>query len=105
MGMDLMNQNEEWHYLTIADFRNALQLAQTAGWEPMGTLHEADEWDGNYSTNDGQIIMEEDLAALADALEKMLTFPPETLLNLSEDRAVFQELLKFCRNSEYLVIH
>ena len=63
-----------------------LKLAQSYGWKPEGTqgpdyddpnLKMSDDWDGNYLTNDGQIVTDDDAAALADALESALPDIPD----------------------------
>ncbi len=58
----------------------ALELACEYGWQPAGTspaphidfqqLHA--EWDGNYTTNDGQAVTAPDARAFAAALERSL---------------------------------
>jgi len=58
----------------------ALELAQSYGWQPGGTLppshldfYELEaEWDGRYFTNDGQTVKAEDAFSLAAALERSL---------------------------------
>ena len=58
----------------------ALELAGLYGWQPAGTDLKPDyefrklgiEWDGNYSTNDGQVVEAGDAAAFAAALERSL---------------------------------
>src|SRR5262245_6834830 len=63
----------------------ALELAELYGWQPLGTqpplehdFHELNaEWDGNYLTNDGQIIKAQDALSLAYALEIALSDIPD----------------------------
>lgn len=58
----------------------ALELAGIYGWQPMGTQPPSErdfrelnaEWDGNYLTNDGQIVKPKDAFSLAAALETSL---------------------------------
>jgi hypothetical protein len=71
----------------------ALELAQSYGWKPLGTrppphldFYElCAEWDGRYSTNDGQTVNAEDARSLAAALERSLddipNEPPPTNWN------------------------
>jgi len=47
-------------------------IAQDYGWEPAGTLHDGDNWNGSYHRNDGQMVTTEDAAALATALRRAL---------------------------------
>ena len=68
----------------------ALELAELYGWQPLGTqppfgrdFHELNaEWDGNYLTNDGQIIKAQDALSLANALEKALGDIPDSKDNM-----------------------
>ena len=68
----------------------SLELAELYGWQPMGTQppseHNFDdlnaEWDGNYFTNDGQIVKAEDGSNLAAALEKALGNVPDDKANM-----------------------
>ena len=57
----------------------ALELAQFYGWRPLGTrFHSLPEvWNGNYLTNDGQIVLATDASALASALAKALDDIPD----------------------------
>lgn len=58
----------------------ALELAKLYGWTPMGTRPPSHldfykigaEWNGSYSTNDGQTVRAEDARSLAAALERSL---------------------------------
>jgi hypothetical protein len=64
----------------------ALELAESYGWEPMGTCPPPDldldelnaEWHGGYLTNDGQIVKRVNAFWLADAIEKALVDIPDT---------------------------
>lgn len=64
----------------------ALRLAQSHGWKPVGThlpaLHVLNvpflDWDGSYLTNDGQVVLTEDARSLASALERALDDIPDT---------------------------
>lgn len=47
-------------------------IAQDYGWEPAGTVHDGDNWNGSYHRNDGQMVATEDAAALATALRRAL---------------------------------
>lgn len=59
-----------------------LRLAHVFGWKPKGTkldpeersLEEVSQWDGNYFLNEAQIVEEDDAMAIAQALEKAVTF-------------------------------
>jgi hypothetical protein len=98
MGMDLTGAGGEISFNIFA-WAKVLDLAQQYGWEPAGTEapdfevkdedgnvdHElseqlscrAEDWDGNYSTNDFQSVTEHDAANIADALERALDDIPD----------------------------
>lgn len=67
MGMDLEGQNGRYFRFNIWGWANVLDLAQSYGWRPRGTVL-GDEWKGGYDTNDGQIVTEEDAQDIAEAL-------------------------------------
>src|SRR5690242_7336785 len=78
-----------------------LSTAQENGWEPMGTLppiygQEALDWSASYTSNDSQLVIDEDAASLADALERVL-------LDIfdAEARAFFEEMIAFCREGGF----
>lgn len=68
----------------------ALELAEIYGWQPLGTQPPSGhdfrelnaEWDGNYLTNDGQIIRAQDALSLANAVEKALDDIPDSRVNM-----------------------
>ena len=71
-----------------------LSLAVSYGWRPMGTRLlavfefndlEAEDWDGTYLTNDGQVVIQEDALSLAVALKRSLDDIPD--FNIESDRA------------------
>ena len=70
-----------------------LSLAMLYGWQPLGTHPasrievsglDAEDWNGTYLTNDGQIVIAEDALSLAMALEKALDDIPD--FNIELDR-------------------
>ena len=72
----------------------ALDLAELYGWQPLGTeppsghdFQQLDaDWDGNYSTNDGQMIKAKDALSLAAALEKALNDIPDDTVKMDWNR-------------------
>jgi hypothetical protein len=69
-------KNGGFHFNNVA-WSQILCLAQEYDWEPAGTIEpywedepDAPEWDGNYASNDAQIVTSEDAQNMADALEK-----------------------------------
>jgi hypothetical protein len=68
-GGEMSFNNGTWGHL--------LKLATMNGWEPAGTRKRSREWDGNYWTNDGQRVTDDDARNLADALEEALPDVPD----------------------------
>ncbi len=79
----------------------------------------AEDWDGTYLTNDGQIVIAEDALALAMALEKSLDDIPD--FNLEDDppdhskinpfeyfagdeKHHLAEFIDFCRLGSFLIL-
>ena len=80
MGYDLTNSAGGYHQWKVLGWWHLLNLARSYGWNPAGTEPPAEAtplspWDGNYFRNDGQFVTATDAAALADALERMLSDP------------------------------
>lgn len=87
MGVDL-GRPDEGLSMNHATWANVLMLALLYGWEPMGTDDPItgapeggwgpegwDRWD--YSSNDWQVVEDEDAANIADALERALGDIPD----------------------------
>src|SRR5688572_18553391 len=81
MSVDLYSFHGMHVKLGTVHWMKILQGAeQYGGWTPAGTVAPAGMgtgggyplWDGNYTSNDGQVVTEEDAAALAAALERAL---------------------------------
>jgi hypothetical protein len=79
MGYDLISQSGACHQWKSVGWWYLLNLARSAGWEPTGTIApagvDAEEWDGNYFRNDGQMVTAGDAEGLADALARLLEDP------------------------------
>jgi hypothetical protein len=78
MTLDLRRDKEDIS-ISLPTWARAYALAIEGGWEPLGTLpskylSEEDKktWEGNYDSNDGQVITDEDARSMASALETML---------------------------------
>jgi len=78
MTVDIGNENTSAHFSNRGWFI-LMSIARQFGWNPQGTVepyweNEADapEWNGGYSSNDGQRVRREDAAELAGALERAL---------------------------------
>jgi hypothetical protein len=78
MTMDLTGPAGDFGFTNTA-WEHLLRLASLAGWQPAGTLppEGAGDWDGNYFTNDGQRVGDEDARGLAEALERALPDVPD----------------------------
>lgn len=92
MGMDLHGASgyERFSYTSWCEI---LGLAYEYGWKPQGTeagqwydengklikqlSPDPDEWDGDYFSNNFQLVTEEDAANIADALERALDDIPD----------------------------
>lgn len=80
MSTDLKASNGYYIDLSTRGWSDLLTIAFKNGWEPMGTLSPyeeecligPDDWDGNYVTNDFQLVCEADALAIAAALERAL---------------------------------
>lgn len=115
MGYDLRNGNSKDFRFSDREFGPMLQLAEQHGWKPHGTLLPSlydidtgeeipsyeDDWSGFYLSNDGQIVTDEDAAALADALERALASSSE--LDLSQDRDLIQRFIEYCRDGYFFI--
>ena len=117
MGMDLVRQGGHWRS-NRAGWSLLRGLALEHGWIPEGTappswLSPAEQWDGNYSTNDGQTVSASDAQHLADALERALR-DPEVIAFLrcrseggqdSDNCEVFvRDFVSFGRAGDFLII-
>jgi hypothetical protein len=79
-------------YFRVGTWGSLLRMAYSYGWEPAGTqpgpvYGDSDRlWDGDYFTNSGQVLTNEDAAALADALERaLLDIPDHEIFYEEED--------------------
>jgi hypothetical protein len=105
-----------------------LSLAMFYGWQPMGTrapsiteLHgfNAEDWDGTYLTNDGQIVLTEDALRLGIALEKSLDDIPDFNLEVyssdlgkinpfeyfaGDEKRQLANFIKFCRLGSFIIL-
>jgi hypothetical protein len=89
MGMDISFRRGEFR-CSARFWVKCLTLAEVFGWVPAGTEApsgcqpcSADEWDGNYWTNDYQGVTDDDARAFAAALkrgiEAVMMEPPLTI--------------------------
>jgi len=80
MGFDLEGKGGYYRW-TDSSWVDVLELGQVYGWEPIGTGspedEPADEWEGGYCSNDGQLFKARDAKALAAALESALADFPD----------------------------
>ncbi len=114
MGMTLRNTLGEELRFTHYSWRRALRLAERYGWQPAGTRNEDSElWAGSYFSRSEQLVMSNDAAALAHALEEALPDVPKhnAMKNLrtelgmlpdvvwfsGETRSLLESFIRFCR--------
>jgi len=80
MGYDLRNELGHEMGFNMSAFCNLLFLAEQYGWKPAGTRAPAHfdldtwrrPWDGNYTSNDDQVVTNSDALAMAEALERAI---------------------------------
>ena len=81
MGKDLHSKSGDWWYWTNIAWDKILSLAQTYGWESAGTEQPpyslSSCWEGQYITNDGQLVTAVDAKAIGNALENALDDIPD----------------------------
>ena len=81
MGMLLKNNRPNYCFLTNLGWFECLELGQTYGWQPAGTLPPpeglpfSESWDGRYYPDHAQLVTSEDAEALACALQRALEDP------------------------------
>jgi hypothetical protein len=75
-------QDTYYPYLGRPYWIEVLCVAETYGWQPMGTVlpeycgRSAEGWTGSYTGNNGQIVTAEDANGIADALMRALDEAP-----------------------------
>ncbi len=73
-----------------------LALAMAYGWKPMGTAKNSEDWDGNYLHNAGQIVKDEDVLNLGEALSLALNSKNlDADLKKCLDRTLFKDSPEF----------
>lgn len=84
MGMLLTSQVDDASVkFTTIEWSKLLELGRKHGWIPIGTRSDDEEtWNGNYESNDGQLVIAEDSLALAAALDKVQLLPTPKKSNL-----------------------
>ncbi len=79
MSVTLRSKSKRRIDLTGNGWSFYLYLGEAYGWKPQGTQPPprvpAGDWGGDYASNDGQTVTEEDSAALANAWEAALDDP------------------------------
>ena len=112
------DDDASWFRLNSWAWSGVYHLAMALGWEPEGTefggttydVSDAEfeglakNWNGNYWTNDGQIVSESDAANLGAALDQAIRFTPTERLEVKkEDSEVAQAFCRFSgEGREYL---
>ena len=105
MGVDI-GRNGEGRRFGHAGWASLLGVARAYGWQPMGSIDPINtspdrEWNGNYSSNDGQWVRPEDAAAFGDALETYLLQSEKEFGK--EDADQIKELIEFSRGGGFII--
>ena len=75
MSFGLLRKDESIH-LSCQGWFQAMRLAKMHGWKPAGP-------EGNYETNDGQTVCEEEAVSMGEALKNALPdIPDEDVLSI-----------------------
>lgn len=76
MGYDLTSKESgDYFRFNIHGWGPVLSLARKYGWQPMGTIHESSkDWEGSYFGNDCQVVVAEDAANIAIALQNAMPY-------------------------------
>lgn len=96
VGFDLTSESGAERRVSGAGWALLLNVAESYGWSPLGSQApdgaRADEWSGDYDSNDGQRVTREDAASMAEAFAAALTDPErharQAAISRELDRAV-----------------
>jgi hypothetical protein len=111
MSVDLV-RNDKGVHLSGDGWRKLTDLACEHGWEPMGTQAprpepEEDEfyedWDGNYSSNNRQLVRSDDAANLGKALARALEDPTVQAME-PELIAKIEEMIDLCEGGGFFIL-
>jgi hypothetical protein len=120
MGMDLSGKGGYFRF-SRRTWRTILEQAHEYGWDPIGTkppefiVYAQDgvtvdevgtragrqyhgNWDGGYFTNDHQVVVDEDAANIADALERALGDVPD-----EGGGDYLREFITYCRAGAFAI--
>jgi hypothetical protein len=92
-------------FSTIVWFR-ILALAEAYGWEPTGTEAPPDDpsWNGNYTSNDAQVVTETDARQLAEALERALRkMPADDHMNSPDWQDAIRDVIALARLGPFAI--
>jgi hypothetical protein len=103
LGMALIGQYGMSCDCSGLEWGHVLGVAQWYVWRPQGTRHSASVWDGNYRTNDGQVVTATDATALASALDRSLAAVSDITVREPEYVRWIQELITLCRLGEFRI--
>ena len=105
MGMDLSGAGG-YHRWTNMGWRDILSLAESYGWEPIGTgpprgVKKAKWGVGTYYSNDGQLFYARDARRLAEALERALTELSKQQSFSADESEAIREFIEFCQAGSF----
>ena len=105
MGFSLTNDRDEYFGFNWGAWHSVLLWAHQGGWKPAGTQgtgilgDNPEEWDGGYTSNDCQLVADEDAAAIADGLENYLADIP----GFPNEGHYLHEFVAFCRRGCFTI--
>jgi|TARA_Y100000294_G_scaffold151356_1_gene149121 hypothetical protein len=114
MGVDLLGKQGTFS-MNWTGWRTIYGIAIENGWNPAGTkppndehikllsgddnapFFVADNWNGDYFSNDLQLVTKEDATSMADALTRSMEF------QITDDDEWLSEFIKFARDGDFLI--
>lgn len=85
-----------WVSLSLGQWSDILKRAKQHGWEPLGTRipkSKDPKWEGDYCSNDGQLVVAADARLMAAALERSLKYKCKIPKSLNRGRIT--EMVRF----------
>ncbi len=82
--------------LSLGQWSDILKRANQHGWEPLGTRipkSKDPKWEGDYGSNDGQLVVAADARSMAVALERSLNCKCKIPKSLTRRR--IREMVRF----------
>lgn len=109
MGYDLSSKKKsknDYYRFNIWGWGKVLELAEKYGWNPKGTVIEDNTqtlWEGYYTSNDGQLVTDEDVLEIKKALELALGDKDYTKREAKEWISHIEGFTKFLENGAFYI--